>query len=329
MFRPEQESGPVNQLLVKDVIALYLRHCAAEGTHGPAARADRAFTFKLFAEACGHLAVAEARPFHLTDFIEAHPEWKSVSTRRAKSNAIRACFNWAARQERIPKNPFRSVQYAEHERREEMPDAALDRLEKVSNKAFEVVLRFLRLTGCRTGELCAATWADVDLDRGVWIVQRHKSRRFTGKPKVVALVAEAVALLRGLPVRVEVGAGVAGAAAGLVLASPVLPKPAVAADPVFLNTRGGAWSPGVLGYQLRRLKKRHGIQSAGCLHGIRHRLASAMMESGATPKEAAEQLGHTTSVITERYYFHRSEKFTDAIRAAVERATPKRNDSDR
>jgi integrase/recombinase XerC len=284
-----------NPLTVRELIALYVRHSQAEGVHGPAARADREYTFGVFCQQCGDMPVVDCKPYHLTDFIESHPEWKSVSTRRAKANGIRAAFNWALRQERILRNPFANVQYAEHERREAMPDDALDEIGRVASKQYEAMLRFLRQTGCRTGELCAATWADVDLDRGIWTINRHKSRRFTGRPKVVALVDEAVSLLRSM--RGDEG-------------------------PIFLNTRGRPWTPGVLAKQLRRLKQRHGITVNASLHGVRHRFACAAVANGAPLKLVSAQLGHATSAITERYYVDLSGEM-DAIRDAARLAMPK------
>jgi integrase len=319
LFRPDQDTGRVPQLTVKDVVALYRRHCAAEGVHGPAAKADREYTFGLFVAACGGVVVADLKPFHLTDFVEAHPEWRSISTRRAKANGIRAAFNWAFRQERIARNPFVNVQYAEHERRAEMPDDALAQLERVSSKQFEAVLRFLRLTGCRTGELCQATWGDMDLERGIWTIERHKSRRFTGRPKVVALVTEAVAVLRAI-------LGALAATDQTDSLAPVVPSLGMIAPTnfIFRNTRGGPWRPGVLSYQLRRLKKRHGIDVKASLHGVRHRALSAMIEAGAPIKLVAEQAGHSTTAVTERFYWHRSEGAIDAMRAAAELGVPKK-----
>ncbi len=54
------------------------------------------------------------------------------------------------------------------------------------------VLRLTLMTGCRTGEVCAARWRDIDLDRGVWHLKDTK----TGVPRDVQLSLQAVAYLR-------------------------------------------------------------------------------------------------------------------------------------
>ncbi len=283
-------------LTVAEVLDLYAAHSVVNETHGREARYDREYVFKLFKAACGHLPVSECRAYHLVDFIAAHAEsWKSMATRRAKANGIRAAFRWAVEQERIDRHPFVTVRFASAERRPALADETLGDLLALSDKRFERVLRFLRLTGCRTGELCAATWADVDLGRGVWTIHRHKSRRYTGRPKVVALVPEAVELLRVIRSR----------------------QPADYAGAIFLNSRDTPWTPGVLGYHLRRLKQRHGITTPASLHGIRHQAATAMIGAGAPLKMVAEQLGHSSTAITEKQYWHRSDEHLDAMRQAA------------
>lgn len=295
IFRPGEgpQGSPV--ISVSDVLDSYQRHCAAESVHGPAARADREYTFRLFREACGFLDAADLKPYMLVDFIAGHSDWKSPATRRAKASAIKAVFGWAFRQERISRNPFAGVQYAESERRPEMPDDALGQFERLANKQYETALTFLRLTACRTGELCRAIWADIDWVRGVWTIPAHKGRKHSRRAKEVVLVADAIALLKSI--------------------EPAIPN---ANAPVFRNTRGGPWTPGVLGTQLRRLKTRHGITVKATLHGVRHRTLSAMMGNGAPLKMVAEQAGHSTTAVTERYYYHRTDDQIEAIRAAAE-----------
>jgi integrase len=297
---------------VNEVCALYLRHCEVEGTHCPAAREDRLRTLAMFVKVHGERTIAECRPFHLADFIENNPRWKSTATRRAKCNEVRACFEWAHRGERIERNPFKSVRYAEAERRPDMPDDTLDRIAQLSNKPFERVVRFLRLTGARLGELCEAVWKDVDLERGIWIIPKHKTRKYTGKAKVIALVPEAVALLR---VMTPTGAG--GVCAGVVLA-PTASK----AETLFLNTRGRPWNRRTLGQQLRRMKQRHGIDTKASLHGIRHRFGTCAVANKAPIKLISMQLGHSTVQVTERYYCDLTNEL-DAIRDAARLALPK------
>lgn len=56
------------------------------------------------------------------------------------------------------------------------------------------VLRFTLWTGCRTGEVCDAEWADIDLDRAVWHIRESKN----DAERYVQLPAQAVQFLRSL-----------------------------------------------------------------------------------------------------------------------------------
>lgn len=53
-------------------------------------------------------------------------------------------------------------------------------------------LSLVLLTGCRSGEVVAALWRDMDLDRGVWTIRETKN----GEPHDVMLPRQAVELLK-------------------------------------------------------------------------------------------------------------------------------------
>ena len=296
-------------LLICELLALYLRHSAVDGTHGRQALAERQSVFDLFNTAYGTIRVAEAKSFMLTEWIDAHEGWRSVSTRRAKATMVKAAFQWAVESERIARNPFARVRYPEAERRPDLPDRLLDQLAAVASKGFERVIRFLRFTGCRTGELCRARWCDFDLERGIWTIPAHKTRKTTRKAKVIALVPEAVALLRAMAAAraIAVDASVAVAEGAI---------PARLKDRAFLNARSKPWSPAALANRLVALKRKCGITDPATLHGIRHRFGSAAVANGAPIKLVSAQLGHASVITTERYYVCLDGEI-EAIRAAA------------
>lgn len=319
LFQSDSDPLPVDgPLTCAEVITLYMRHAAAVELHCATSKAERERILPAFMEVVGSLLVADAKPYHLSEWIESNPKWISVSTRRAKANQVRAAFQWAFDSERIPRNPFRICRYPESEPRPAMSDETLNLFTRHANKRFECVLRFLRFTGCRLGELCNAKWADVDLDRGEWTIHRHKSRKFTRKPKRVALASQAVILLRSVA---DTRAGNEGPPATAMVPGNALS--CNSADPVFVNNHGRGWTPGTLGVAFRWLKKRHKIATNASLHGIRHAAASAMLGAGAPIKLVAEQLGHSRCDILEDVYYHRSDAHLAAMRAAVEMGLPR------
>ncbi len=291
---------------VQGVIESYLRHCAVAGTHCPEALDERRRTLRGFAKHLGMFPVpiAEARAYHLSDWIEGVTSWKSSSTRKAKANQVNACFNWAAKQGRIDRNPFAGVNYAEAERRPCLDDGTLDTMALHANKRFERAVRFLRLTGCRLSELCRLVWANVDLPRQTVMLAEHKSKKKTGKPRIFALVAEAVALLEEIR-REQSAAGEPDAGRH-----------------VFVNNRGTPWNRRTLGQQLRRMKARGQVRSKATLHGIRHQAGTEAVKNGAPLKHVALQLGHSSTAITERYYVHLDDN-AEIMRAAAAKSLGK------
>jgi integrase len=290
---PAQPGSPT----IAEVITKYLRHSELTGRHSPKSRLTVEPILRAFAEAYGELPVDQARAFLLSDWIEARPSWKATGTRSNVAKKVNAVFNWAVQSDRIGRNPIASVGYDEGERRVEMSDDTLRQYCLVANRPFERALRFLRYTGCRLGELCRARWEDVDLDKGVWRVHVHKSRKRTGKPKVKALTAEAVKLLRDTP---RLG------------------------DFIFLNTWNRPYTPSACEGYFRHLR-RDVLKlpaSTGSLHSIRHRFAGAAVAAGAPLKLVAEQLGHASVRMTEKYYLDLSGQ-VDAVREAVSLGMPK------
>lgn len=301
-------------LTVREVCSLYLRHSKAVGLHCPQALAEREQLFELFVKAHGDKRTGECKPFHLSDWLESHEGWKSVATLRAKANMIRAAFEWAHDQERIQRNPFKKVRYAEAERRPNLPDKVLETIEHVANKQFEVALRFLRLTACRLTELAEATWKNIDFEHGSWTIPRHKSKRYTGRAKVIALVPEAVWLLQKMAI---VAAHMPDAKFNAAALAPI------ADSLIFTNTRGTAWNRRTLGQQLARIKAKYNIRTKATLHGIRHEALTAPLANGASITLVSEQAGHASPTITHKYYWHRDDQHIHAIREAFERGLPK------
>lgn len=296
-------SAPIT---VSELLDAYMRYSQAVGLHTDASRRYREITYRRFKALYGDEPADSLKPFHLTDFVESHQGYRSVASRRAAAAQVKAAFQWAADSERILRNQFARVRYSEAERRPDMPDSFLEFLAQAANKQVEHVLRFLRFTWCRQGEMCAAQWEDFDLEQGTWTIRAHKTRKQTQKVKVVALIPEAIALLRDIR-------------AGRVNAE----------GTVFLNTRGKPWRTGTLGSYLRHFKTRHKLKEPSTLHGLRHAGASAALGSGAPIKLVAEQLGHASTATVEKYYFHRSAQHLESIRAAAQAGAPRKAEEER
>jgi len=136
-------------------------------------------------------------------------------------------------------------------------------------------------TGARAGEIVAARWKDVDLDRATWTIPDSKNL----SPRTVPLHPEVVEALR--PSR------------GL----PEAPVVTCEGRPVSVSTLSQAF---------RRAARRIGRPDLR-LHDCRHVFASRLLAAGASLVEIAACLGHRTLSISARY----SHASADRLRALV------------
>lgn len=131
-------------------------------------------------------------------------------------------------------------------------------------------LEFAILTAARSGEVRGATWAEVDLQAGVWIVPAYRMK--AGKEHRVPLSSAAVTLLESLPT-------MAGT------------------DLVFQAARGGQLSDMTLTAVLRRMKV------PATAHGFRSTFRDWAAERTNYPSEVAEMaLAHAIDSKVEAAY---------------------------
>jgi integrase len=150
-----------------------------------------------------------------------------------------------------------------------------------------LALEFAALTACRSGEVRGATWAEIDLDRALWVVPAARMK--AGREHRVPLTAEAVALLKTLP-RME------------------------GSDYVFPAVRGGMLSDMSLSAVMRRMHASDVAEGGkgfidrvsgrpAVPHGLRSTFRDWAAERTDYPREMAElALAHTVGSDVERAY---------------------------
>ena len=115
--------------------------------------------------------------------------------------SIRSCLNTAWRADLLPSNPASRIRpNRENAPRSRVLDAeelgrVVTAIDAEKNSFVRGALLLLILTGARCSEVLSARWADIDLDAATWRIPSPKS----GRPQIVPLHAEAVALLRSFP----------------------------------------------------------------------------------------------------------------------------------
>jgi integrase len=147
------------------------------------------------------------------------------------------------------------------------------------------LLRFLLVTGVRCGEALSLEWANVDIERGVAFLPKTKS----GRSRQVILNDLASDVLRGMEER------------------------RFGDHPfVFPGSRPGTHmaEPRRVFARVKAMAK---IDESLRLHDLRHTYASIAVQNGASLYEVQKLLGHSSSIITQRY----SHLTTDGLRTVT------------
>ncbi|UCV26993.1 site-specific integrase [Ferribacterium limneticum] len=216
---------------------------------------------------------------------------------------LRAAYAWAISENILKDNPAAPLKVAGSGQREQIMETAADytvlfnALDKMQKElrirpAAADAIRLIALTGARRGEVSNLIWQYCDLRTGLITLppKAHKAGKRTGKPRIIALPAEGVAILK----RQAKG------------------KPE---DYVFKPAKGdGAIAlakPWIAVREEAKLPANFG------LHGLRHSLGSHLAMSGASSHEVMEALGHRQASTTQRYiHFAERARSTLAERAA-------------
>ncbi len=231
----------------------------------------------------------------------------SVQRRAA---AARVFWAWAHRTGRAAGNPAAGLKSPKKQRR--LPAtldqrAAAGMLAEATRAAEEAggpvglrdvaILEVLYATGIRVSELCGLDLHDVDTDRRVLRVFGKG-----GKERSVPV---------GTPAMRALDRWLTGGRAELVTTA--------AGPAVFVGERGGRIDPRVV----RRIVHRALGLTAGAPdlgpHGLRHAMATHLLEGGADLRSVQEMLGHA-SLATTQIYTHVT---TDRLRRAFEQAHPR------
>jgi integrase/recombinase XerD len=242
-----------------------------------------------FAEAHGWRSLTDARPDHIQEWVDHHPEWESDWTKRSALASVQAAFNWALKCRIIKENPFRGVSHRSGLPRRNMTEREFQAILRVSGgkgrktkptpgARFRQILTFLWYTGCRPCEATKLRWIDIDFERALIVLQEHKTIRTQKRPRprIVPLHPVVLKLLTQLRDRGE------GAY-------------------VFLTHCKTRWTKDSLARRIARARKKAAVPNDAKLYGIRHAFGTRSIIAGVDLKTTSELMGHTTTQMTEHY----------------------------
>lgn len=217
---------------------------------------------------------------------------------------LSAAYSWAIKNKFAKSNPASKMRFASSGVRETIMGTADDygrmfaTLQKMQDEkrirsSAADAIRFIALTGARRSEATGLRWQWVDLKSGLITLppSAHKAGHRTGKPRIIALPAEAQAIIARQP---------GGEPDAYVF------RPAKGTGPMSI---GGIW-PAV--------RTEAKLPATLGLHGLRHSIGTHLAMAGASAVELMETLGHRQISTTLRYvHFAENARSTLAERGAA------------
>ncbi|HZZ80964.1 MAG TPA: site-specific integrase, partial [Gemmataceae bacterium] len=292
-FRPESPPhDPIPDLSVREVVRMHLdnlraRLAADDFSAKALDNAER--DLGKFVAMFGEQSISACRQHDLTRFMNEHPEWKAGNTKKRVIGTVVGCFTWAEEEEIIDRCPYRRPRAlkrtASKVRRPAEPHEYVA-IMRGATRVLQRPLYFMRRTGARTCETVDLLWMDCHEDDACPHIYREKSktRRRTGKPRLIGLEPGVAAMLRRLRKKKS-------------------PRPT---DHVFLNADGTPWDGHTFARHFRRVAQRLGLDDGASElfspYCLRHRFTVDGLEGGSTAKEVADQLGHSDSRMVETVY---------------------------
>jgi integrase len=236
--------------------------------------------------------------------VRGRTRYTDVATQHRIYGVLRAFLNYQwKRAHKIPFNPIYAVELEPETREAPLvwdPDQVARFLEFTADDRLACLWRFVLLRGFRRGEICGLADADVDTSRAAVTVNvalvQVGGKLIWGRPKskagerVVGLdkgTVEAIRAHRTLRKRERLAAGEAWADSGRM----------------FTDELGEPLHPDYASRRFRELAEKAGLPVIK-FHAARHTAATLALEAGIDIKIVSEQLGHSTTRITQDLYQH-------------------------
>ncbi len=291
--RPAKPKLGPEWLTVRGVIKGFLRH--SRKNHEPATALWYRNLLRGFARLFGRLPVSQLARKHVLRWIRKS-KYNPTSANRA-IGALKRAFNWAVEEEHIRENPIAHVRKPKSLTRDRIltvPERELI-LSSIRGPAFRDFVAGMTLTGCRPGEVARVRKEDVNLDVGVWVLQKHKTRKQTGKPRVIYLCPAAIELTKKRLALCPDG------------------------SQLFLNSRRKPWTGNAVRIRFRNLRTKFPQLKGIIAYTYRSNFATDALEAGVPDTAVASLLGHTTPATLHKFYNRLSQK-VDYLREAAGKA---------
>jgi integrase len=279
--------------LVPEVVEAFIASKAATR-----AKTVKTYLFHLepFAQRYRSRQLGAIKSSEVLTFVASRTTWGD-STKHSAIVAVKGLFRWARDAGYLDTNPMAGLMNPYPVGRRDR-GITLDEFEKmigaVRDAAFKTVLRFLRDTGCRPGELCKLTARHLDPVQPIATLKpgEHKTGSRTGRCRTILLPGTIADELRQLARHRPTG-------------------------PLLLNTKGDPWRPNTIEKRVRRLRRKLGLPDDVVPYAARHSFLTRLVELGTPLAIAAKIAGHSRVDTIQDVYLHPE---MSAMKEAVEKA---------
>lgn len=258
------------------------------------AEKERQRIWRLLRTRLGDQAVAGCRPLDALQFINDQKLGSNWSRKRWNAT-IQGPFNAAERLQLIARNPFRGLSFPQGENGRDWSDDEYRSLLRASTAVFRRLLVGIRFSGLRPGEARGLEWANVRPTSGAIVIEKHKTRYRTKRPRKLPMGNVVAKLLRWLKAHNPPGT-----------------------RHVFLNSHGQPWSTRALTKRIDAIRKKVDLPPQVKLHGGRHTFATGAVMNGVELAALMEMMGHGQLATTQRY-LHVTDK-VDHLQASMDQA---------
>ncbi len=149
-----------SRIAVQDLADLWLADC--ERRLAGATVAHYRSEIGSFCALCGSLQARDLRPYHLTQWVSAHPNW-AQSTEHSALSAVKIAVAWGKEQGYLEVNPIAGARKPGITRRAPITLAQATAVMAAARGVLVPSLRLLLTTGLRPGELCSLDGRRIDL----------------------------------------------------------------------------------------------------------------------------------------------------------------------
>lgn len=265
-YRPDPESGDRHTL--REVVAAYL--ASPDLRVCDATRVRLRWSLNHFAAVLGDSPITAITPRMVETAL---PETLSASSRHGAIGDLLGCLAWAGVVVGKVRRPPKESRGADCV----LTPTQYEVVRALAGGDLRPLVVVLWETGCRPGEAAALTAENVDWPNAVARLRAHKTRRHTGRDRLVVLTPPALAALEAQ--RARYGSGV-----------------------LFRTSKGKPFDVQRVNQRFRHLAERAGFRIMA--YSFRHTFITRALEAGVPDATVAALVGHTSTATIHKHYSH-------------------------